>query len=220
MTPRFAHTRGYDLLCASPLIAAYGLAMSGTAIILFRHADAVHTTAGLLAGASLVSTFVYFGMQAGLCLVRRLPLIKSEGIRPRMTAILAANANFALLLLPRVSLPLIWSAVAIAFTILGTLGAIAVLASLGRGFSILPEARQFTSSGPYRLIRHPLYLTEIVATVGIAMHYAQPWATLIALACVALQFERMRHEEAVMRAAFPDYARYAAHTARLLPGLY
>ncbi|MBS0472180.1 MAG: isoprenylcysteine carboxylmethyltransferase family protein [Proteobacteria bacterium] len=216
----FAHSRVYDLLCASPLILTYGFAMGGTAILLVRHAEKFGMTASLLAVASQVSTFIYFGMQAGLCLVRRLPLAKSDGVLPRATAILAANANFGLLLLPRVALPPIWSVLATALTIVGTLGAIAVLVSLGRGFSILPEARQFTSSGPYRHIRHPLYLTEIVATIGIAMHYAQPWAALIALACVALQFERMRHEEAVMRAAFPDYAGYAAHTARLLPGLY
>lgn len=220
MTTRSEHSRAYDLLCASPLIVAYGLAMSGTAILLFRHWNDLPTTAGLLTAANQISALVFFGMQAGLCVLRHLPLAKSGGLLPRVTAVLGANANFALLLLPNVALPPIWSALSTALTILGTVGAILVLVSLGRGFSILPEARQFVLSGPYRHIRHPLYLTEIIATIGITMHYRQPWALLVALASVALQLRRMQHEETVMRRAFPQYAAYAARTARLVPGLY
>jgi protein-S-isoprenylcysteine O-methyltransferase Ste14 len=91
---------------------------------------------------------------------------------------------------------------------------------LGRAFSILPQARQFVSSGPYRFVRHPLYLAEQIATWGLMLQFEQPWAVLIALGSLALQFPRMRFEEEILQQVFPDYALYAARTRKIVPGIY
>jgi protein-S-isoprenylcysteine O-methyltransferase Ste14 len=45
--------------------------------------------------------------------------------------------------------------------------------SLGRSISILPQARQLVTSGPYAFVRHPLYLGEMTAMLGIAMQTAR-----------------------------------------------
>jgi protein-S-isoprenylcysteine O-methyltransferase Ste14 len=90
---------------------------------------------------------------------------------------------------------------------------------LGRCFGVLPEARGLVTSGPYRLVRHPVYLGEICACTGLAL--AAPRAgNVIALSVViAAQFVRMRLEERALTDAFPEYADYAARTGRLLPRL-
>src|SRR5260370_13179042 len=41
------------------------------------------------------------------------------------------------------------------------------LAYLRRSVSIIPEARRLVTRGPYSLSRHPVYLGEIVAAIGI-----------------------------------------------------
>ena len=84
----------------------------------------------------------------------------------------------------------------------------------------MPEARRLVTGGPYALVRHPLYAGEAVAVAGLAMQYAAPWSYVILGLQYAFQLWRIVNEERVLRAAFPDYAAYAARTARLIPGVY
>lgn len=94
------------------------------------------------------------------------------------------------------------------------------LAVLGRCFGILPDVRGLVVRGPYRLVRHPLYLGELTAAFGIAVGSRQPWAAAGAwLVCVGIQIARTHYEEANLRAQFPAYAEYAARTKRILPGI-
>jgi protein-S-isoprenylcysteine O-methyltransferase Ste14 len=85
---------------------------------------------------------------------------------------------------------------------------------------MLPEARRLVTSGPYSIIRHPLYVAEGVALFGLTLQYNSVWAwALFSLQCM-FQFARMLNEEVVLSRAFPEYKDYAARTARLVPGLY
>jgi protein-S-isoprenylcysteine O-methyltransferase Ste14 len=102
----------------------------------------------------------------------------------------------------------------------GLLFAIASVAFLGRCFGVLPDVRGLVTRGPYRIVRHPLYLGELTAALGIVIG-AQRWAPALAawLVCVGLQLVRTRYEERSLRAEFPEYAPYADRTKRLIPGL-
>jgi protein-S-isoprenylcysteine O-methyltransferase Ste14 len=49
--------------------------------------------------------------------------------------------------------------------------------------------------GPYSIIRHPLYLGEMIATAGIALQYMVPWSLLLlGLECM-FQLLRIKNEE-------------------------
>lgn len=102
----------------------------------------------------------------------------------------------------------------------GLLFAIASVAFLGRCFGVLPDVRGLVTRGPYRLVRHPLYLGELTAALGIVVG-ARRWAPALAawLVCLGLQLVRTRYEERSLRAEFPEYAPYADRTKRLIPGL-
>ena len=91
--------------------------------------------------------------------------------------------------------------------------------ALGRCFGLLPEARGLVTRGPYRLVRHPVYLGEFGAVGGLLL--ASPTARNLALACgfVGAQALRMRMEERALTDEFPEYASYAADTPRLVPRL-
>jgi protein-S-isoprenylcysteine O-methyltransferase Ste14 len=93
----------------------------------------------------------------------------------------------------------------------------ASILTLGRCFGVLPEARGLVTSGPYRLVRHPVYLGELGACAGLVV--AAPGARNVAIAVLffAAQWIRMRLEEETLAEAFPAYRDYAARTPRLLP---
>jgi protein-S-isoprenylcysteine O-methyltransferase Ste14 len=90
---------------------------------------------------------------------------------------------------------------------------------LGRCFGVLPEARGLVTSGPYRFIRHPVYLGEIGACVGLAIAAPSPANGGALTALIIAQVVRMRLEERALTHAFPSYAAYAASTPRLVPQL-
>jgi protein-S-isoprenylcysteine O-methyltransferase Ste14 len=93
------------------------------------------------------------------------------------------------------------------------------LVYLRRSFSILPEARRLVTRGPYGLSRHPLYLGESVAALGLLVTSAGPTAIALALAALGVQLFRMRWEESVLTREFPEYGAYARRVPRYLPFL-
>ena len=95
-----------------------------------------------------------------------------------------------------------------------------MLIQLRASFSIMAEARQLTTSGIYRVVRHPLYLAEEVATIGCVMQFLSVWTAMLVVVQVACQIRRMRNEEIVLMEVFPEYSRYKGKTPRIIPGLY
>lgn len=93
---------------------------------------------------------------------------------------------------------------------------VAVLA-LGRCFGVLPEVRGLVTDGPYRFVRHPVYLGELGACAGLVVAAPSLWNLGVAAVFVGAQAIRMRLEELALAAEFPEYAAYAAQTPRIVP---
>lgn len=219
-TTRFESTKAYDVLMASPLILFYAFSLFGLAPQ-FESALAIEPRwFSILQIATLASDVCYFALVIALVVLRRMPVGKSQGIWPRLVALLGANLLIIVALLPRASLSAPALTVATVLTGGGTIAEVVILFWLGRSFTILPEARRLVTRGPYRYLRHPLYLVSIIASIGAMMQFEQPWAFLLVAAADALQFGRIHYEERVLRDTFPEYAHYAARTWRILPGLY
>jgi len=94
---------------------------------------------------------------------------------------------------------------------------LAAVLALGTCFAVLPEARGLVTRGPYRLVRHPVYLGELGAYAGLVIGSPTGRNLSAAIVFAAAQAVRMRLEERALIKEFPDYARYAARTPRLVP---
>jgi len=102
----------------------------------------------------------------------------------------------------------------------GLLLSVYSLASLRSSFSLVPEARRLVTRGPYRWVRHPLYVGETISGLGIIISALSPLnLTVFALYCAA-QITRAHLEDAVLRAEFPDYGAWEKHTRRFIPWIY
>lgn len=93
------------------------------------------------------------------------------------------------------------------------------LLSLRRSFSVVAANRGVRSGGLYRVVRHPVYFSELLLLLGVTL--ANPSATNAALWLLecALQYMRACTEEQFL-AADPVYRSYRRRVRyRLIPGL-
>lgn len=170
---------------------------------------------------SRISLLAFLVSAAWFSLMRAKPLGKAPGVMPRIVALLGASLIYGIPFLPRLEEPPVWLLVlATSLAAAGNLLAAIVISRLGKSFSVMSEARRLVTGGPYRLVRHPLYLTEEIAIIGCFLPYWSLPALALFLSHLVMQLLRMRNEEAVLRATFPDYAEYARHTNRLIPGIW
>jgi protein-S-isoprenylcysteine O-methyltransferase Ste14 len=88
---------------------------------------------------------------------------------------------------------------------------------LGRSLSVMPEARRLVQRGPYGMVRHPLYLFEMLATAAVALQYRSLLAFGLLLLVITLQVARARWEEGVLARVLPDFAAYRSQTSFLIP---
>jgi protein-S-isoprenylcysteine O-methyltransferase Ste14 len=191
------------------------LAFLGAAkIFYYLPVDSIHK---LLVVAASVANVLFLSLVAATTLTRLAPVRKSSGIEPRLSALLGSFLCMALVFLPKADLPPILSITSTVLIITGASLSFAVLRWLGKSFSILAEARRLVTEGPYRVVRHPLYICEAIAAIGVMLQVISPLAVLIVLAAGALQYRRMINEEKILKAAFPEYRAYAARTPLVLP---
>jgi hypothetical protein len=79
----------------------------------------------------------------------------------------------------------------------------------------LNKSREVTSSGPYRLMSHPLYAGSAVMGLGLSIASNSAVVVAVVLAYLAIMLSAaVRSEEAFLRAAFGDeYERYRSGVA-------
>jgi protein-S-isoprenylcysteine O-methyltransferase Ste14 len=170
--------------------------------------------------AMRLSTFAFMLLLAAAVIFRTRPSAKANGLEPRTSALAGTFLIYGIAVFPRHDLPLSLEIISTLLTTIGSIGAVVALSQLGRSFSIMAETRQLVTTGPYRFVRHPLYLAEEIAILGVYIQFASVWTALLLAAQIGFQLRRIHNEELILTACFPEYAVYSQTTARLIPGVY
>jgi len=113
-----------------------------------------------------------------------------------------------------------WPQGALVLVTLAAVLSFASLVALGRRFGIRPALRGLATGGPYRLIRHPMYLAYLVADVGYNLQEWNSGTALLTAAGWVSLLGRIHAEERVL-GRDPGWSAYAASVRyRLLPGVW
>lgn len=97
------------------------------------------------------------------------------------------------------------------------------LGHLGNNYSPCFDAHlpfQIVTHGPYRYIRHPLYLANILQGVGYTLTSGSLWVLVLAAYGILTMFRSIVREESYLGKTFPEYEDYRAKTSRLIPFIY
>jgi protein-S-isoprenylcysteine O-methyltransferase Ste14 len=220
----FRHTKLYDLLAGLPLIAWFGFSASRQFAHVTEGLERAQTaTLDTVVVVSLLGKcvgFVFVALLLVLMIIRRPAKARAKGLLPRLCAFLGTYLALAVVWLPPQSIGFELSLLSLLLMLCGLGFAVYALIHLGRSFSMMAEARRLVIDGPYARIRHPLYLGEAIATLGLTLQFLSAFALLIFSLQLTFQIIRMRNEELVLAEQFPEYQEYKTRTARLLPGLY
>jgi protein-S-isoprenylcysteine O-methyltransferase Ste14 len=155
------------------------------------------------------------------CYLRRGPArATTSSVTARVAAVVATWLPFAIPLLHGAPPGAVWQGLSDVLLLAGTAWAIWSLRSLGRNLSVIAQARDVADRGPYRWIRHPLYVGEIVSSLGLAIAAHSLAAIAVWLGICALQAYRAVREEQLLLAVLPGYGAYRIRTAALLPGIF
>ncbi|MDD3883443.1 MAG: isoprenylcysteine carboxylmethyltransferase family protein [Gallionella sp.] len=174
----------------------------------------------LLSLAARIALLAFLGLLIFFHATRSRPINKASGWEPKISALLGLTFGNLLLLLDRPPIEPWSEAISTLLLILGNYLCIVVVLQLGKSISIMAEARKLVTRGPYQFVRHPLYLAEEIATIGIFFQFVSWPAAVILLAHFGFQIRRMLNEERILAATFPEYAAYAQRTPRLIPGIW
>jgi len=96
----------------------------------------------------------------------------------------------------------------------------ASLLSLGRRFGVWPALRGLATRGPYRLVRHPMYLAYVLADIGYNLQEWNLGTALMVMVGWASLLYRIRAEERILSrdARWSNYVTLVRY--RLFPGFW
>ena len=170
-----------------------------------------------LAGAANVVWLTGAAIMAVMSFARFVPRTSAVNLRT-----LAASGG--MLVLPCFMRPTNLSTGALAttglvFELFGVALAQVARVYMGRSFGVLPANRGIVSSGPFRWVRHPIYLGWLMLSIGYAMSYPNERNIMLIAMTLPLMIWRIDQEE-VHLSADPEYRRYMDRVRyRFWPGV-
>src|SRR5438552_4831973 len=160
-------------------------------------------------------------MVLGIALTRPKPKVRDYSIASSTAVIIAYAYPYAQVICLRGSPGYVaWPGGGLAVVTFAAGLSLVTLLTLGRMFGVRPAVRGLATSGPYRLVRHPMYLSYVLADIGYNLQEWNSVTLLLVLVGWASLVYRIQAEERVLsqHAEWPAYAALVRY--RLFPGLW
>jgi protein-S-isoprenylcysteine O-methyltransferase Ste14 len=158
------------------------------------------------------------GLAVFFLLIRRSTEAISRSPYEWAIAMLATNAP--LLVATGVRHPLVPPTAAAFVMFAGMLLQILAKLTLGRSYGCVPAHRGLKLSGPYRLVRHPMYAGYLLSHLAFLAVHPSLWNILVYGLCYGSQVTRILAEERFL-SSDPEYGRYRGEVRyRLIPWLF
>ena len=142
---------------------------------------------------------------------------KSETRSPVLWIIGLAGTALPLLLRPSDGAALL--RLGVTMQVAGLVMVACALLSLRRSFAVVAANRGVRKGGMYRIVRHPLYLSELVALLGVVVANPTVANAIIWMCECGVQYARARAEEDFL-SSDPVYRAYRERVRyRLIPGV-
>ncbi len=84
----------------------------------------------------------------------------------------------------------------------------------------IKENHELITSGPYSIVRHPMYTGTLFILLGIAFTVGNIQSFLAVIMCLIAYLIRIYIEEKILRQKFPEYTSYKIKTKMLIPFLF
>jgi protein-S-isoprenylcysteine O-methyltransferase Ste14 len=157
----------------------------------------------------------------GIALTRRHAKVWDYSIVSSMAVAIAYAYPYAQVIYLRWSPGLVaWPAAGLVLVTLAAGLSLVTLLTLGRLFGVRPALRGLATSGPYRFVRHPMYLSYFLADIGYNLQEWNFVTLLLVLVGWASLVYRIHAEERLLsqHAEWPAYVVLVRY--RLFPGLW
>src|SRR5258705_3062671 len=168
---------------------------------------------------SLLSSFclaIFYMLLAVLIMTRSPAKAHADGLLPKIAAFVGSYMPWTITFFGKTdqALPNLLS---IACVLIGMIMMLVTIRHLGRVFGLVPQARSVVKTGPYRWVKHPLYLSEEIVILGVVLQYLTPVTVLVLIVHIGIQVCRILYEEDLLRRNFPEYSSYEASRWRVMP---
>ena len=118
-------------------------------------------------------------------------------------------------------IPTPWStglaAVGVILSVIGVVGSLFCILALGRSLGIVVSVREVVLDGPYRHVRHPIYLGYFCLFAGLFLTACTVRMGVLAFGATVMLCWRARLEETVLSAYSPAYCEWLTRTGFLWP---
>jgi protein-S-isoprenylcysteine O-methyltransferase Ste14 len=173
----------------------------------------------LLALAVIFASAVYASTMAIILLTKARPRARYDTFWPNF---LAAFGGFGVYLFGMLEPPqarLVGAGLPLLLLASGPAFALLSLFYLRRSFSVTPQADRLCQSGPYAIVRHPMYIGHILSLLGLALLFGTLQALVLSTALLLVQLRRAQFEERLLLSNFSDYRAYMSNTGSFFPRL-
>jgi protein-S-isoprenylcysteine O-methyltransferase Ste14 len=136
----------------------------------------------------------------------------------------------ALLVVPALDRRFGWSSVPAPLVLLGDLLFVAGFAFIDRVYRAnsytsatieIAEGQRVIDTGPYAIVRHPMYASALVYLTGTSLALGSYWGLLAVLLILPSLVLRLVDEERMLAAELPGYREYTTRVrSRLIPGVW